>query len=137
MDASSDAARPDRHATDANLLQIPDIFLDPVSPEDGARRVVGVDDVSVPTFNYPIAKLMTELIIIGVYASESSSPGGLRGGVDRDGRDARSRHAGWDRRARRPGGGIDQPGETRTDAHRIHPLSLGTRPDPTENNHRN
>jgi len=24
-----------------------------------------------------------------------------------------------------------------TDAHRIHPLSLGTRPDPTENNHRN
>ena len=31
MDASSDAARPDRHATDANLLQIPDIFLDPVS----------------------------------------------------------------------------------------------------------
>ena len=59
MDASSDAARPDRHATDANLLQIPDIFLDPVSPEDGARRVVGVEDVSVPTFNYPIAKLMT------------------------------------------------------------------------------
>jgi hypothetical protein len=60
VDASSDAARPDRHATDANLLQIPDIFLDPVSPEDGARRVVGVDDVSVPTFNYPIAKLHTE-----------------------------------------------------------------------------
>jgi hypothetical protein len=31
VDASSDAARPDRHATDANLLQIPDIFLDQVS----------------------------------------------------------------------------------------------------------